>query len=243
MDVVWFEGAKPLTKFAPAFKVPIGIGFAGSSSLIDRLKTYIFKIEKDIIVNEELVSTVPKSKEDPYRHTQQWKQHNLLDDVAGLGGENLERFPSDPVIEELFTLVRTNYLEFLAKLNYPRKKVYIHGWANVLRDTEWISKHRHITTEESYLACTYYLTTNNTALFFENPLIGDTTGTPTEEKKIVFFPSWIPHWSDAVTDNSIRISLAFDIVTESCTIRNPWRPHRLLDDPDTMPGLEGLRIK
>ena len=241
MDVVWFEGATPLTKFAPKFKVPIGVGVSGSNGLVDRLTKYVLTLEETIISKEELVSPVPKSEADPYRHTQQWKQHNLLDDVVGLEGEHLERFPHDPAIEELFTVIRTGYLEFLSKLNYPRRKVYIHGWANVLRDSEWISKHRHITTEESYLACTYYLTTNKTSLYLENPLVGDVINVPTEEKKLIFFPSWMPHWSDKIEGDSIRISLAFDIVTESCTIKNPWRPHRLLDDPATMPGLEGLR--
>jgi hypothetical protein len=237
MNVAWFNGVKPLTKFAPTFKVPLGIGTAGDSAFVRRMTDYILKVESDIIVKEELVSSVPKSDEDPYKHTQQWKQHNLLDDIPGLGGENLTRFPSDPVIEELFQILRTNYLEFLAALGYPRRKVYVHAWANVLRSGEWISKHRHITSEESYLAGSYYLTTNNASLFFENPLIGDVISVETEARKFVFFPSWLPHWSDKVTDESLRISLAFDLVTEASVKGNPWRPHRLLDDPDTMQGL------
>lgn len=241
MDVVWFEGTPPLTKFAPKFKVPLGVGFSGTDNLVKNLTSYVLKLEEDIISKEGLVSSVPKSEQDPYRHTQQWKQHNLLDDIAGLGGEQLRRFPKDPVIEELFTMVRTNYLEYIAKLGIPRRAIYIHGWANVLRDGEWISKHRHITNEESYLAATYYLTTNSTSLYFENPLIGDMVGVTTEKKKLVFFPSWLPHWSDPVSDEGLRISIAFDLVTENCVKGNPWRPHRLLDDPATMPGLENLR--
>lgn len=238
MDVVWLEGPKPLTKFAPKFKAPIGVGFAGNADFVNRLTEYVLKIENDIIAKEDLVSSVPKNDSDPYKHTQQWKQHNLLDDVVGLGGEHLTRFPKDPVIEELFNLVRTNYLEFLLKLGYPRQKIYIHGWANVLRNDEWISRHSHFTNSESYLACTYYLTTNKTSLYLENSLSGEFSGISTEQRKIVFFPAWMPHWSDKVEGDTVRISLAFDLVTESSIQGNPWRPHRLLDDPATMPGLD-----
>ena len=239
MRVEWFEGDKPETKFAPNFKVPVGIGVDGSQDFVKRLTSYILNIEKEIIVKEGLVSEVPKSTVDPYQHTQQWKQHNILDDVVGLGGDHLVRFPKDPVIEELFTLVRNNYLEHLVNLRYPRQKVYIHGWANVLRDGEWISKHTHMSHGQAYLAATYYLTTNNTSLYFENPMNPgtDVIGLATEARKLVFFPSWIPHWSDKVKEEHLRISVAFDIVTEDTMTGNPWRPHRLLDDPDTMPGI------
>ena len=243
MRVEWFNGSRPETKFAPNFKVPIGIGVDGTQDFVKRMTDYVLRVEKDIIEKEALVSEVPKNGIDPYKHTQQWKQHNILDDVSGLGGEHLTRFPEDPVIEELFNLVRRNYLEHLANLRFPRIKVYIHGWANVLRDGEWISKHTHMSHNQAYLAATYYLTTNDTSLYMDNPLnpgaveSGDIIGISTEARKLVFFPSFLPHWSDAT--HELRISLAFDIVTEDTMKGNPWRPHRLLDDPNTMPGIDG----
>lgn len=242
VGTTWFEGEKPATKFGPKFRAPIYVGVDGSADFVKRLTDYVFKIEKDIIEKEELVSQVPKSDKDPYRHTQQWKQHNLLDDVPGMNADHLARFPKDSIIEELFKLIRTHYLMHLANLQYPREKVYIHGWANVLRENEWISRHTHITGKEAYLACTYYLTTNPTELYLENPANPeeDCIGIKTEARKIIFFPSWIPHYSDAVPNAGTRISLAFDIVTAATVRGNPWRPHRLLDDPNTMPGIEAL---
>jgi hypothetical protein len=248
MTTTWWEYPAPKTKFAPSFKVPLYIAKDGSQKFIKDLTNYILRIEKEIIEKEELVSAVPKSGMDPYRHTQQWKQHNLLDDIAGAGGEHLSRFPKDPVIEELFTLLRTNYLTHIANLHYPRPKIYIHAWANVLRDGEWISKHTHSTHSQTYLSATYYLTTNQTSLYLENPSnsvtakyadSGEVVEIKTEARKIIFFPSWIPHWSDKIDGDGVRISIAADIVTEETLIGNPWRPHRLFDDPKTMPGLDG----
>ena len=237
MKLTWFEGDPPLTKFAPKFKSPIGIGKDGSSDFVNRLTSYLLNVEETIIKDEELVSSVPKSEIDPYKHTQQWKQHNLLNDVAGEGGDNLQRFPKDPVIEEFFNILRNNYLEHLANLRYPRIKVYAHSWANILRNGEWISKHSHMTDSDAYLASTYYLTTNKTVLNLENQF--DRVQIPTIAQTMVFFPSWMLHWSDKVEDEILRISIATDIVTENSIKGNPWRPHRLLDDPETMPGLRG----
>lgn len=243
MSTTWWEGPRPATKFAPNFKVPLFIGIDGSAEFIKSLSGYIQELETTIIDQEHLVSSVPKSTDDPYKHTQQWKQHNLFDDVPGLDGDHLQRFPKHESVNELLNLIRINYLEHLANLRYPRKKVYINGWANILRGGEWISKHSHMSHEEAYLSGCYYLTTNNTNLYLSNPgssgeSLLDEIAIKTDTRKLVLFPSWLPHWSDKCEDNSIRMSIAFDIVTETTMQGNPWRPHILFDDPGTMPGLK-----
>ena len=240
MGTEFLEGPKPKTKFGKKFKAPIYIGKDGSKEFIKTLYDYVLDLETNIISKEELVSSVPKSGMDPYQYTQQWKQHNLFDDVVGLGGEHLQRFKKIPEIDQLLKLVREHYLIHLANLNYPRIKAYIHGWANVLRKDQWITPHTHIDGEESYLAATYYLTTNNTNLYMHDASHTQTcAAVSTEAGKLVIFPSWIPHWSDKCEDENLRVSLAFDIVTETTVLGNPWRPHVLLDDPATMPGLDG----
>lgn len=227
------------TKFGPKLKYPVYVVEDGSTDFINRLTKYVLDVEENIIAKEGLVSDVPKNDADPYQHTQQWKQHNLLRDFAGLDGEHLERFPHDPVMDELFSFIRMHYLTFLAEMKYPRIKAYVHAWANVLRGDQFISRHSHITGPEAYLAATYYLTTNNTSLYFENPINMTAAGVATVAKRVVMFPSWLVHFSDKCEEGKMRISLAFDIVTENTMIANPWRPHVLLDDPATMPGLEG----
>lgn len=237
-NTTWWQPAPPKTKFAPKFKVPFYVANDGSPDFIERMKKYVLDLEENIISKEELVSEVPKPEEDPYQHTQQWKQHNLLHDFAGYGGENLVRFPEDPVQQELFNIIRTHYLTFLAECGYPRIKIYIHAWANILRKGQWISKHTHMEHDEAYLACAYYLTTNDTNLYLANTL-KDVISVKTVARKMIFFPSWVMHWSDEYEGDDLRISLAFDLVTEGTMKGNPWRPHILFDDPETMPGLDG----
>ena len=239
MATQFLEGPKPKTKFGKQFKAPIYTAKDGSKEFIKTLYDYVVHLEDTIISKEELVSSVPKSSMDPYQYTQQWKQHNLFDDVVGLDGEHLQRFEKIPEIDQLLKLIREHYLINLANLRYPRIKAYIHGWANILRPGEWITPHTHITGPEAYLAATYYLSTNNTSLFVHDGTYPETCGSvSTEAGKIIIFPSWLPHWSDKCEENTIRVSLAFDIVTETTVQSNPWRPHVLLDDPATMPGLD-----
>lgn len=236
----WWHGPTPNNKFAPKIKMPIYSAIDGTQDFVSRLTEYVLDIEKNIIAKEGLVSEVPKNtKDDMYQYTQQWKQHNLVHDVAGLDGEHLERFPENPVQKELFNLIRTNYLTFLADLHFPRVKVYINAWANILTRTQWISKHNHMSHADAYLAGTYYLTTNKTHLYLENPLNPkDIRQSATVARKIIFFPSYLQHWSDSCDHEDLRISIAFDL-TIAEHINNPWRPHVLLDDPATMPGLDG----
>jgi hypothetical protein len=245
MSTVWLEGPRPNTKFAPNFRIPVYIGYDGTKEFMSTMRDYVLEIEKTIIEKEELVSKVPKSGNDPYKHTQQWKQHNIFNDVPGLGGEHLDRFPKNKCVDDFFNLLRTNYLEHIATLRYPRIKVYINGWANVLRKGEWISMHNHMSHTDAYLSGTYYLTTVDTCLWLVNPAQPageaaselDQHAISTEARKLILFPSWVPHYSSKYEGDDLRISLAVDIITESTMKGNPWRPHVLFDDPDTMPGL------
>jgi len=238
MGLTWIQSPKGNTKFAPSLKYPTYVAKDGTKDFVDRFTSYVIALEKDIISKEELVSKVPKSTSDSYAFTQQWKQHNLLKDDVGLGGEHLDRFPHNPVIDEFYQIIRTNYLLWLAELKYPRIKAYAHAWANILRPGQSISKHSHVGGIESYIAATYYLTNNNTHLYLEGIDPETSASIKTEQRKLVMFPSWIIHHSDVCKDESLRISIAVDIVTETTVKNNPWRPHVLLDNPSTMPGLE-----
>lgn len=233
-----FNFCKKGTSFSYNLNVPFYSATDGDKTLISDLTKYILSLEENIINHEGLVSEVPKNNKDPYQHTQQWKQHNLIKDDIGLDGEHLKRFPSDPVQEKLFQIIRSNYLRFLAEMRLPRIKCYVHCWANVLREDQWISKHAHITAEDAYLAGTYYLTTNDTVLVLEDPIEGKPKlEVKTAERKLIMFPSWVPHYSLKDESGQMRISIAFDVVLEKTMLGNPWRPHVLLDDPTTMSGL------
>ena len=147
----------------------------------------------------------PKGANDPYPYTQHWKQHNLFWDASALDGEHLERFEMTPEFEKMFHIVRKNYLLFLKELNYPRIKVYIHAWANVLREGQWISRHFHMADEHAYLSGCYYLTTVNTNLMLYNPIRPEHVESfQTNAGNLLFFPSWVPHESTVYHGSEYR---------------------------------------
>jgi hypothetical protein len=238
MGLIWFNSETPVTKFAPNLKMPLYNSSEGSDEFYQKLIEQILMFE-DHITKESLVSEVPKNDKDPYAWTQHWKQHSIFWDKAVQGGEHFERFNMTPELEKLFHIIRKHYLLFLKELKYPRIKCYVHGWANVLRKDEWISLHHHMADATAYVSGTYYLTTNDTKLNLINPIRTDQQDKfPTQKGSIIMFPSFLPHESSKYIGDDVRISIAFDISTEANTLSNPWRPHCLFDDPDTMEGIE-----
>jgi hypothetical protein len=238
MGLIWFNSETPLTKFAPNLKIPVYKGSEGSDDFYNKLITQILKFEEQIS-KEDLVSEVPKGNDDPYPWTQHWKQHSIFWDKSVQGGEHLERFEMTPELTKLFHIVRKHYLLFLKELKYPRIKTYIHGWANVLRDGQWISLHHHMADAHTYISGTYYPTSAPTSLKLINPIRIDQTDVfPTTKGNLIMFPSYVPHESSVYKGEELRISIAFDLSTEENTVSNPWRPHCLFDDPNTMEGFE-----
>jgi hypothetical protein len=238
MGLIWFNSETPLTKFAPNLKIPLYKANEGSDVFFQRLTDQMLVFEKHI-EGEELVSEVPKSKNDPYPWTQHWKQHSIFWDKSVKDGEHFKRFEMTSDLEKLFHIIRKHYLLYLKELNYPRIECYIHGWANVLRKGQWISLHHHMADATTYLSGTYYPTSAPTSLKLINPIRIDQTDVfPTEKGNLVMFPSYVPHESSVYNGDELRISIAFDISTAANTLSNPWRPHCLFDDPVTMEGLE-----
>ena len=234
---IW-RGKDPKTKFGPKLYAPVYLADDGTPDFNSRLVNYVLECEKQL-ESEELVSDVLKANTDSYKYTQHWKQHNLIDDSGDrLGGETITKFQPNEVTKELFDKIRTNYLLFLDELKMPRTKVWIHTWGNVIRTGQNISYHTHINSEYSYLACVYYPQTTSAGLNFINQIVPeDGLSIPCKENTMLMFPSWVLHGSDVYNGEHLRVSIASDIVLEESVLANPWRPHILLDDPNTMRGL------
>jgi hypothetical protein len=237
MTIKFLATPPPETPFAPSFRIPIYDTFSGADvNNIAAMNKYVLDMERKIIKHERLISDVPKSKIDPYEYTQHWKQHNLLDDTPPPADDGtIIRFPKDPSMDYLFKLLRRNYLQFLKETGHERRKVWIHCWANILREGEFISPHTHALTADGYLAGTLYLS-NSPGNFqiYKEGTIYELIPSPGH---MILFPSCLTHYSDKHIGRLPRVSLAFDIVVESMMKTHQHRPHMLFDDPETMKGL------
>jgi hypothetical protein len=236
MSLIYFSSPPPQTPFAPSFNIPLYEGNFVDPRFMGMLAQYVRELEQDFITKEQLLSEVPKSVLDPLEYTQQWKQHNLVGDtVLENDPTDFKRFPPKAIQEQLFNTIRMHYLQFLEDLKYNRRKVYINVWANILRDGEFISPHNHSQSSNGYLAGTLYVTTSNANFVLDKE--GSKLKIAPEPGRIVFFPSCLTHYTETHKGVGQRISISFDIVLEDIAAAHIYRPHRLLDDPDTMPGL------
>jgi hypothetical protein len=242
MTIKYFSAAEPNTPFAPNFKIPIYYGQANDGRFMGFLSQHIRDLEKNYISKEELISEVPKSQLDPIEFTQHWKQHNIVGDIAlETDPVGFRRFPGNFTSERLFNLIRHHYLTYLDMLNFERRKVYIHTWANVLRAGEYISPHTHDQSCNGYLSCNIFVTASDANFILEkesnNVIIASDPGV------ILFWPSCLSHHTDAHNGKLERITISSDIVVPEYAKEQPHRPYRLLDDPETMPGLYDEEIE
>lgn len=236
MTIQYFAAPAPNTPFAPNFKIPLYYDTTVDKRLLGFLTQYIRDLEKNYIRKEPLISEVPKSFLDPIEFTQQWKQHNLVGDTRlDSDTEGFKRFPTNLSVERLFDIIRRNYLTYLELLNYERRKVFIHAWANVVRDGEFISPHTHDQTANGYLACNLFVTYSKSNFVLSKE--GSQLLFPSSPGGIIFWPSCLLHHTEPHEGLTERITISADIVLPEIVEQQPHRPYRLLDDPETMPGL------
>jgi hypothetical protein len=236
MTIKYFGAAEPNTPFAPNFKIPVYHNTVLDPRFMGHLHQHVRELERDYIKKESLISEVPKSHLDPLEYTQHWKQHNLLGDIKlDTDPADFKRFPSSFTTERLFTLIRHHYLTYLDLLNFQRRKVYIHAWANILRAGEHISPHTHDQSCNGYLACNLFVTPSNANFIIDKE--SNQMHVASEQGVIIFWPSCLSHHTGVHEGASERVTISADIVIPEYATQQPHRPYKLLDDPDTMQGL------
>ena len=100
-------------------------------------------------------------------------------------------------------------------------------WCNILRKNQSIDIHQHDASEHSYLSGNLCLQSNNTKTHYINPQNYFKKFNPeysSENKKgtLTIFPSTIPHYTDGVKDDDIRVSIAFDVMIENDIKKILW---------------------
>jgi hypothetical protein len=180
---------------------------------LSRLDLELSKRLAEIVTKEEyniLINTVkPDFIEDPSWLTGRLWYYNFLDFDY-------------PEIEEFKNFIKEEYLKFSKELGHTiPNKTYIHCWANVLRkDGRPIARHHHadghakIPQSYAYLSGNVSLQAENTHTYYENPFTDDYEKIANVPGDLFLFPSSITHWTDKNESDNLRISLAFDIITE-----------------------------
>lgn len=141
-----------------------------------------------------------------------------------LYGYNLFNFSDEfPVLNELKEFLYQSYVDYCKSVGAPVEKVYVQCWANIIRNNgRAITDHAHADAhigapvETAYVSGSMCLNDVNSSTMYRNPFL--------EKKYIdiknhagenIMFPSWVIHRTTENNTPLPRLSIAYDIVTES----------------------------
>ena len=211
IKVVIFRSAPRNNLFAPAWEFPIAE---------DKITTVNFKkIAKLILAKEKLMLKSSKKKQafiGPFIET---------DGYTGLGKKSLTSHYASynlldfkhPEIKKLKRAILVSHERFLEALKVPLyPDLYIQCWANVMRKGEKMTTHIHGIHEDAYLGGQISIQVGDTTTYYMNPFnqIKDPQiyKSKNEVGKIVLYQTCLPHYTDAETSTTPRITIAFDLI-------------------------------
>jgi len=109
------------------------------------------------------------------------------------------------------------YCEHLRLIKPSR--MWLQFWCNFMSKGNHIDIHQHEWNACSFLSGNLCLKTKNTSTHYLNPQryfnkFNEVYNSKNEIGKLTIFPSTIPHFTDKVVDDEMRVTLAFDVLTE-----------------------------
>ena len=165
----------------------------------------------DLVVDKEIhilnTTTKPSTENDPTWLTSRLWDYNLLD------------FEESHSIQKQ---IIDAYKTYMVAVGIPAERVvYIHAWANIIRNNgRNIYKHNHTSAhceapeEYSYVSGNICIQAEGTGTYYKSPFTNHQYRIENIAGDMILFPSFIIHWTDVNESDTIRVSIAFDIMTE-----------------------------
>jgi len=178
------------TTLAPSFDIPI---------YLDNYDTS-FSIELSKIIDRDECHWDHKDYD--------WLSYNIFD-----WDNNTIKILADKIYQ--------TYLEYNNELKYPcipKNKLWIRGWAVVMKEGSFIKHHSHGFHENSYVSGNLSLSKIGTSTDYYFPYLGWYFGYWKVKNTIgglTMFPSWLEHKVDIISEPKVRYTVAFDLYTES----------------------------
>tara|TARA_B100000287_G_scaffold85651_1_gene78222 strand:- start:241 stop:882 length:642 start_codon:yes stop_codon:yes gene_type:complete len=195
MRITQFENEPVKTNFAPVFNFNIYEDVVD----VNDIKSVILSKEKDVINNN------------PY--TDDWNTGLGKDSMTSRSNcYNLLKWDEADFLKET---IRTAHDNFITSLGYDwENKIYLQCWANVLRNGQFLKQHQHWNSEYTYLGGHICLDDYDTSTYYINPYNRKPYISKNSKGNITLFPNWIEHYTDPYEGGDVRVSIAFDIITE-----------------------------
>ncbi len=195
-QVILFESDEPKTIFAPTYRWHM---YEGEVQVKD-IRDTILKRENEIINTHEYESdwNTGLGKDSM---TSRSSSYNLLDWEEA---------------DHIRDIIRNSHDNLVTTLdaNMWEDKIYVQCWANVLRKGQKIKPHQHWNSQYTYLGGHICLDDYNTHTHYVNPYTKKTFKSKNEKGKVHLFPNWLEHYTDPYEGDDVRVTIAFDIITQ-----------------------------
>lgn len=196
--------SEEFTPFAPYWDY-----FIGEGSLYINLDP----IEKEILAKEKEII-------DKYEFVDDWGTKLGKNSLTARSKDyNLLEFTNAGPLKMAIKDFHDKFMDELG-IARPPGKIYVQCWANVMRKKQKMAPHHHNHTAWSYLSGHICVSVRDTSTYYHKLFGDDLYESSNARGKITLFPSWVKHHTDPVVDDSERITIAFDIMTEEGYIKN-----------------------
>lgn len=206
MKIINFKSKLPLTSFSPNYNYFIVENNINNDVKIDDILSLMLNREKELTKNKNPKDLTPINR---------YKIFNV---------DLLE----EEIISTLIINIKKHLDYYLKTVNeLLPDNLWMQVWCNILRNNQRIEIHQHEASETSYLSGNLCLTDNNTKTNYINPQTYFKTLEPeyfSENKKgvLTMFPSLLPHYTDKVDNDEIRVTISFDIFIKKDVRKNLW---------------------
>ena len=204
------------SEMIPKFHLPLNIENIGSE-LTKKLEE-IIENEEAIIMKEfpafvnRYANSIPEDNEIEDWVTNRAFEFNLL--------KYSDRYPElNSLKNKIFEQVK----EYSKNLNLTETPLYIQMWFNVLRKNgRFFTKHHHTHRSRvgdpmtAYISGHICVRAENTSTYYYSPFFeNECVGMPNVPGDMTLFPSWTFHSTDQNKEDTPRLTVAFDIITEA----------------------------
>lgn len=209
MKLINFKSKLPTSPFSPNYNYFIIEDTINDKVDIDKILNLMLEREKQLIKNGET-----SSSEDLHM-TIRYKFFN-------------EDLFKEKHIIDLVNTIQNSVNKYCENLNEQvPEKLWIQMWCNILRKGQKIDIHQHDGSEHSFLSGNLCVKSHNTHTHYINPHNYFLTFQPEYSSKnesglITIFPSLIPHYTDMVEGDNPRITISFDVMTETDRKKKLW---------------------
>ena len=195
-QVIQFENEEPKTIFAPTYKFYVYEGEVKVKNIRDTI------LEKE----EKIISD--------HSYESDWNTGLGKDSMTSRSSSyNLLKWEEADHIRDIIRNSHDNLVTTL-DVNIWEDKIYVQCWANVLRKGQTIKPHQHWNSQYTYLGGHICLDDYDTHTYYVNPYTKKTFKSKNEKGKVHLFPNWLEHYTDPYEGDDVRVTIAFDIITQ-----------------------------